>query len=58
MHLARSYLVSPNRRFDTPLFRKVETPRWRGPTPAFTKWAKKMKALRLLERCKKAAERL
>ena len=42
-------------RTDAPLFKKVETLRWRGTTPAFAKWAKKMKAPRLLERCEKAA---
>ena len=42
-------------RTDAPLFRNVETLRWRGARPAFTKWAKKMKAPRLLERCEKAA---
>src|SRR5690348_11417185 len=45
-------------RTDAPLFKKVETLRWRGATPAFTKWAKRMKAPRLLERCEKAARRL
>jgi 5'-3' exonuclease len=44
-------------RTDAPLFRKVETLRWRGPTPAFAKWAEKMKAPRLLERCAKAIGR-
>jgi hypothetical protein len=38
-------------RTDAPLFKKVETLRWRGATPAFAKWAEKMKAPRLLERC-------
>ncbi|HST31354.1 MAG TPA: 5'-3' exonuclease H3TH domain-containing protein [Chthoniobacterales bacterium] len=41
-------------RTDAPLFQKVETLRWRGATPAFAKWAKKMKAPRLFERCEKA----
>jgi 5'-3' exonuclease len=45
-------------RTDAPLFKRVETLRWRGPTPAFAKWAKRMKAPRLLERCEKAAEKL
>jgi 5'-3' exonuclease len=45
-------------RTDAPLFRKVETLRWRGATPAFAKWAEKMKAPRLLERCQKAASNL
>ncbi|MEO7165841.1 MAG: 5'-3' exonuclease H3TH domain-containing protein [Chthoniobacterales bacterium] len=38
-------------RTDAPLFKKVETLRWRGATPAFAAWAKKMDAPRLLERC-------
>jgi len=38
-------------RTDAPLFRKVETLRWRGATPAFAAWAERMKAPRLLERC-------
>jgi 5'-3' exonuclease len=42
-------------RTDAPLFKKVETLRWRGPTPAFAKWADRMEAPRLLERCEKAA---
>jgi 5'-3' exonuclease len=41
-------------RTDAPLFRKVETLRWRGATPAFAAWAKKMEAPGLLERCEKA----
>ena len=41
-------------RTDAPLFKKVETLRWRGATPAFAKWAKRMKAPRLLERVRKA----
>jgi 5'-3' exonuclease len=41
-------------RTDAPLFKKVETLRWRGATPAFAKWAEKMEAPRLLERCEKA----
>jgi 5'-3' exonuclease len=41
-------------RTDAPLFKKVETLRWRGATPAFAKWAERMKAPRLLERCEKA----
>jgi hypothetical protein len=43
-------------RTDAPLFKKVETLHWRGPTPSFPKWAKRMKAPRLLERCEKAAD--
>jgi 5'-3' exonuclease len=38
-------------RTDAPLFRKVETLRWRGPTPEFAAWADRMEAPRLLERC-------
>src|SRR3954469_5015083 len=40
-------------RTDAPLFKKVDTLRWRGPTAAFAKWAKRMEAPRLLERCEK-----
>jgi 5'-3' exonuclease len=40
-------------RTDAPLFKKVETLRWRGATPAFAKWAERMEAPRLLERCEK-----
>jgi 5'-3' exonuclease len=42
-------------RTDAPLFKKVETLRWRGATPAFAAWAKRMEAPQLLERCEKAA---
>ena len=38
-------------RTDAPLFKKVETLRWRGATPAFAAWAERMEAPRLLERC-------
>jgi hypothetical protein len=38
-------------RTDVSLFKKIETLRWRGPTPAFAKWADRMKSPRLLERC-------
>jgi len=44
-------------RTDAPLFKKVETLRWRGATPAFAAWADRMKAPQLLERCEKAAGR-
>ena len=44
-------------RTDAPLFKKVETLRWRGPTPAFAAWVDRMGAPRLLERCEKAAGR-
>ncbi len=42
-------------RTEAPLFKKVETLRWRGPTPAFAAWAKRMESPRLLEHCEKAA---
>jgi 5'-3' exonuclease len=38
-------------RTDAPLFKKVETLRWRGATPAFAAWADRMEAPRLIERC-------
>jgi 5'-3' exonuclease len=44
-------------RTDAPLFKKVETLRWRGATPEIEEWAKRMDAPRLLERCEKAAGR-
>ena len=44
-------------RTDAPLFDNSETLRWRGATPAFAKWADRMQAPRLLERCEKAAGR-
>src|SRR5437867_2399020 len=40
---------------DAPLFKKVETLRWRGATPAFAAWTDRMESPRLLERCEKAA---
>jgi 5'-3' exonuclease len=45
-------------RTDAPLFKKVETLRWRGATPEFATWAKRMEAPRLLERCEKAEKSL
>jgi len=45
-------------RTDAPLFKKVETLRWRGATPAFAAWADRMKAPRLMERCQRAAARI
>ena len=42
-------------RTDAPLFKKIETLRWRGATRAFAAWAERMEAPRLLERCEKAA---
>jgi 5'-3' exonuclease len=44
-------------RTDAPLFVSAETLRWRGATPAFAAWAKRMEAPRLLERCEKVAGR-
>jgi 5'-3' exonuclease len=44
-------------RTDAPLFKKVETLRWRGATPGFAAWADRMEAPRLVERCEKAAGR-
>lgn len=41
-------------RTDAPLFKKVDTLRWRGPTPAFAEWAERMESPRLLEQCEKA----
>jgi 5'-3' exonuclease len=43
-------------RVDAPLFKNVETLRWRGATAAFATWAEKMEAPRLLERCERATE--
>ena len=42
-------------RTDAPLFDTAETLRWRGATPAFAAWARRMNAPQLLERCEKAA---
>ena len=44
-------------RTDAPLFKKIETLRWRGPKPAFASLTERMQAPRLLERCEKAAGR-
>jgi 5'-3' exonuclease len=41
-------------RTDAALFESVESLRWRGATPAFAEWTKRMEAPRLLERCEKA----
>src|ERR1700719_2202505 len=40
-------------RTDAPLFKKIETLRWRGATPAFATWTQKMKAPHLMKRCEK-----
>lgn len=45
-------------RTDIPLFKNAEKLRWRGATPDFAEWAKRMKAPRLLERCEKTLGRL
>lgn len=42
-------------RTDAPLFKDVETLRWRRATPAIASWADRMLAPQLLERCEKAA---
>jgi 5'-3' exonuclease len=44
-------------RTDAPLFKKVETLRWRGATPAFAAWTEKMKAPRLFDRVKDLVSR-
>ena len=41
-------------RTDAPLFRDVESLRWRGATRQFAAWTKRMEAPRLLERSLKA----
>src|SRR5437764_776136 len=43
-------------RTDAPLFKNVQTLRWRGTTPAFGAWTKRMEAPRLLERAERAAQ--
>ncbi len=45
-------------RSDAKLFRKVDSLRWRGPTPAFGTFAERADAKRLLDRCLKAAASL
>ena len=44
-------------RTDAPLFKKVDTLRWRGATSAFAAWAERIKAPRLLERCDRVKPR-
>jgi 5'-3' exonuclease len=44
-------------RTDAPLFKKVDTLRWRGATPDFAAWTEKMEAPRLLDRVKGLASR-
>jgi 5'-3' exonuclease len=43
-------------RTDAPLFRKVDELRWRGATPEFESWTKRMEAPRLLERAARAEQ--
>lgn len=54
--LARLFKKLATLRTDAPLFKNVKTLRWRGVTPAFAEWVKRMKAPRLLERCEKVSE--
>src|SRR5437762_1181784 len=61
-HLRKVAVCTPDKdlatlRTEAPLFKQVETLRWRGATPAFAAWADRMKAPRLLDRCEKAAAR-
>ena len=42
-------------RSDEPLFKSVQTLRWRGATAGFSEWAERMEAPQLLDRCQKAA---
>jgi 5'-3' exonuclease len=42
-------------RTDAPLFADVDELEWRGPTPAFARWADRTDDARLLERCRQAA---
>src|ERR1700745_2639627 len=55
--LALLFRNLPTLRPEAPLFKKVETLRWRGATPACAAWADRMEAPRLIERCEKAAGR-
>lgn len=43
-------------RTDAPLFKNVETLRWRGPTRGFEEWTRRMDAPRLNERCERAVQ--
>ena len=43
-------------RTDAPLFKNVDQLSWNGPTDAFESWTERMQALRLRERCLKAAK--
>jgi 5'-3' exonuclease len=44
-------------RTDADLFQRADELRWRGPTDAFSRWAERIDAPRLLERAAKAHER-
>jgi 5'-3' exonuclease len=43
-------------RSDAPLFRSVDELRWKGPTPGFASWTKRIDAPNLLQRCLKLQE--
>ena len=45
-------------RTDAPLFDSVDALRWRGATDAFAGWTERANAPRLLERCRKAEEKI
>jgi len=52
--LALRFKVLATLRSDAPLFRDVDELRWRGPRDEFAGWTERMRAPRLLERCRKA----
>jgi len=52
--LALRFKVLATLRSDVPLFRDVDELRWRGPRDDFAGWTERMRAPRLLERCRKA----
>src|SRR5688572_13386552 len=54
--LARLFKNLATLRTNAPLFKNARTLRWRGATPSFAAWAKRMEAPRLLERCEKALD--
>jgi 5'-3' exonuclease len=45
-------------RTDAPLFHDIDELRWRGPAPSFTQWAESAGQPRLVERARKALEKL
>jgi 5'-3' exonuclease len=55
--LALRFRTLATLRTDAPLFKDIDSLRWRGPTPAFEEWARRMEAPKLLERALKAAEK-